>query len=491
MIKKSLLKEKTFIIVVVVSAAILSFATIVLIIASLTGPFHIRKILLEKETNNMANIESQSIMFTFNNPVLFESINLSIDIFPKISFAITLTDSGFIIKFTEVLKYNTNYTIFINKNLTDIYSKQLNQEIKYSFVTMPAQFAYLERNYPTNLDKIVIYNVKENLINETFSAPIILLYDISNEWLIVYSIDSEGKYVLTIKSLNGKKEITLDLPDYQIAKVSISPLQDQFLFVARKTIKQEINGKEMLVADQRDPYNKIYLYSLDNNSYSPIYPTSQLADVIDATYTIDGSGIIFKSNDVLNPGHYLIYPLNSNLDSISLGFFTSIGNFNLSGNKLVFVSFDRLNPYAVNNYIGIFDSNRKETKLTNGENSVGEPEFGNLTNRVYFSSFYNDVEGTRGLFEIKYIIDNRETPLIKINDKSLENPKLSADENYLLAEMFTKDLIKNIFTSNENFILRDFINHKKPGRGELILWDINLNSSILTIENGIDPKWLK
>lgn len=101
------------------------------------------------------------------------------------------------------------------------------------------------------------------------------------------------------------------------------------------------------------------------------------------------------------------------------------------------------------------------------------------------------MEGTRGLFEIKYIIDNKETPLIKINDKSLENPKLSADENYLLAEMFTKDLIKNIFTSNENLILRDFINHKKPGRGELILWDLNLNNSILTIENGIDPKWLK
>lgn len=483
-------KEKKFALITVLLILFLLFAVTILIYKSVFVPLHVISAEILATDKNQANIENVKIKIQFNRPVNGEIINNFIESDPKTNFNVKFEQNALVISLLQNLNYNTKYSFTLSKELKDIYNNELGEDYYFEFNTKGQKFVYLQRNYPNSLDRIILFDLDSRQSFELFSAPLIQDYHATEEWLVVSIVNSKGTNDISIKSLTNNYSSNLKLENIKVSQISISKNNNEFLYVGQKIEEREINGQKFLAPNVSDPYNTLYLYSFNNTQTKIVSPNNTAEDIIDAKFTPDGSSILYRSNNQLNPGHYYLYPLENNLEVISLGFFSVITEFNKTADKLLFLSFDRENPYMAGNFIGILNSSRETQAITDGQKYVGEPIFGSVTNNIYYSINYKTIENSRGLFEIKYYNEG-EKDLLKIDNFSLENPKVSLDEKYLAAEKITETELKNLFNSDNMVIARDFIDHKKPDKGGIVIFNLEKNEIMFEIANGIDLIWLK
>ncbi len=483
-------KEKKFVFYTAVLFLCSAFAVTILVYKSVLIPFHVISTELVETDKTKANIENIKIKVQFNRPVNPENIGEFIESNPKTDFIIKFEQNALVINVTQNLNYNTKYSFILNQELKDIYNEKLEKDFTFEFTTKSQKFVYLQRNYPDSLDRIILFDLNSKQSTELFSAALIQDYHATGEWLVVSTLNSLGTNDISVKSLTGNYYTNLNLESIKISQLSISLSNNEFLYVGQQVERREVNGQKFLAPKITDPYNTLYLYNFKDQQAKIISPNESAEDIIDAKFSPDGSSILYRSNNQLNPGHYYLYPLENNLEVISLGFFSVITEFNKTADKVLFLSFDRENPYTGGNFIGVLNSSRETRAITDGKQYVGEPIFGNITNNIYYSENYKAIENSRGLFEIKYYNES-ERNLLKIENFSLENPKVSSDEKYMAVEKISETELKNLFNADNMAIARDFIDHKKPGRGSLVIFNLEKNEIMFEIPNGIDLIWLK
>ncbi|MCS7317784.1 MAG: hypothetical protein NZZ41_05705, partial [Candidatus Dojkabacteria bacterium] len=296
--------------------------------------------------------------------------------------------------------------------------------------------------------------------------------------------------------------IDLNKQSLKIKKIDINRKRNIFLFIMQKQKEIINNNKSIQIPDPDDPYSSVYFYDIDTQVLHKPNLFNKPVDILDAKFSKNGNFLLLKINDNTNPGYYYIINTEkileknrySNLDNIQpLNSFLSLNDFNTTERKIIGINFDRTSTSpTTGSILQTIDENLNIENITDGKKLIIDVIYANNTNDVIASEQYKEVEFTQGLFEIIKISENgKKTTMLNIDGFSLENPRISNDDIILAIEKYSVDQIQqSIFDELGSFLKRDYIFHFKPGNGNIILYNLQNNTIITEIVNGIDPEFI-
>jgi WD40 repeat protein len=459
-----------------VTFAVLALAVLTLGFLNTQLRAHVRSVDIVG-SQNQAAIAGQKITLHFNQPMDKNSVIAALQVNP----ATTKFDVGWgvntlLISFRGSLESNTKYTLTIGDSAQDIYGTKLAGQFKYEFMTKVPSFIYAERNYlatqhADNIIRSSINGDKETL----FSADDIDLFAANGKYLAVSINNPAGDSSLKLVNLSTKKVTDITLSNRRISKLVFSPTQDQFIYVA-----QEVSISDG-VAIPTTP-NMIYLYGIDTQETKNLDPQNTAQDVADLVFAPDGNSVLFRGDD----GTYYLFDINNPDNLVMIGKHFATGGFNPNSDRIAFVDYDPLGTGADYPYINVLNTNRENISVTKGENFVVDPQFFHNSNQMVISEKYQDLEGTKGMFKVVVLGDDGK-PLLDFNQDnySLELPKVSTDDRYVLVERYGQEELTNY----QN--MRSFVFQTKPYSATLVLYDLQQKKFLDQTWNGVDAVWEK
>ncbi len=468
--------------IILIVISVLTLLAVVLLFLNTFSKPHIRYIDVDGGKDNAEFLDNK-IKVYFNTPIERTENNKPIDfkkyinLDPVIDYSLTWNGNTLYIISKDTLAEDTSYTVKIAGGYKDIYGNIVDHSFDYSFKTKPLKLTYLEKNYPKAKDRIISRNVKNNNFEVLFEDNNIKQYTVNEDFVVVITTAEDKTDNLKTFDLRSRAKRDLGLTKASISKIDLSHSVDSFLF-----IYQEVEPKGQLLQPLSN--NSIRIYDLNAQTVVDYNPSGTAADVMDANFSPDGRSILYRSGE----SFYYLAPLDLSSDPISIGRFTGTGGFNKDGTKIVFTNYDPLQTYSSFPFIVIFNSDRKTTQITKGTTYIVDPVFANKSDSVIFGDRYQDLLGAQGVFNIsKGISDNSSdytfSEVFNQKDESVELPKPSWDDRYIVAEKYDKNALLDY--QNQ----RSFINQRKPNKANLVIYDTKEDKVIAEIPNAIDAEW--
>lgn len=445
-------------------------AAVLAVLVDNTAP-HVTGIAINRsKLDQEVSVQKPSIDIYFSHPMDRKSVEDAVKVIPESVYTLNWGMNNLQINFTENLDLDTNYQVSISKDAKDTYGKQPTTDFKYSFQTESPKFTYLERNgLQQQPDKVLTYDLKSASSKELYSELGIEYFARNDNYLVVSTLSAAKVSVLKLKNLaqNTVSEINIGVGQFRVTRLAFSPRYDQFAFVAQEVIER--NG---VAIPQASSY--IYLYDIPSRQIKKFIPPN----ILDVMFSPDGGSLLFRGDEAI---YYLIDIQTDELIELERHF--ASGGFSREVNRIVFVDYDPVSGRLYPN-INIYNTNREVTSVTNGEQFVVDPEFFHRTEQVIFSEKSQDLDGTKGIFSV--IISDLEQKRSKVITKeglSLELPKLSQDDRYVLVENYTPEELKNY----QN--MRNYVFQTKPYSGGLSVYDLNADKFLDIDLRGVDAVW--
>lgn len=441
-------------------------------------------------------IRDQQLKIYFNRPFRINNNEKMIKIYPETEFVTKTSASILKIEFIQNLDYNTQYRIEFLENLVDIFDNKLSRNKEIYFKTKNPEILYIERNYPNQKDKIIKLDLSNFTTKKILTDKLIKQISANKKYVSYINVlNSEYEdicYINFIESNPDSEKKCLNLEKFLIKKIQVHPNENKIFFIGQK--QQEIDnysGNRIKIPDLNNPHNNLYIYDINTNDLTKKLILDYNTDILDLKISKSGKYMLVKLNDVNNPGYYYLINTNDLTKIQPLNSFLSLQDFNFLENQIIGVNFNRLNTYdSTGNLVQTIDQDLQITDVINNENLIFDVIYKNKTPKIIFSQKYQENESFIGLFEIKIfdLTTKEDSSLLKEEGFSLENPKISSDDNFLVVEKFTNEQIeKNTFDISEFKIKRDFVFHFKPGRGNILIYSLKENKLIKEITNSINP----
>lgn len=456
---------------IITTLGLLGVVAIGLAFFALSATPHVSSVLLPGGSSDSVSPIKPDLQLKFNLPMDKDSVARAIQISPESEYSLSWQSNTLNIQFTKNLLSGTSYTLSITTEARDIYGKQFAEEFKFEFMTRRPSFSYIERNGRGNKrDRVLSYDMLSGKNEELFVGGDIDMFARTQNFLLVSAIDNTKASTLVLKNLETSQTAAIKPVEgtFYISKLVGSPVSDMFgVVVQPSTLKSGI----LIYSGDAE----FYVYDPVQNTFT----REALQNPLDAQFLPDASGVMYRGNE----GIYFIYDLATK-KNIDIGRHFAAGGFSQDGTKIAFVDFNPqpLQPLYPN--INIYNRNREVTEFTDGAEFAIDPEFFHSEDQMVYARKFEEVQGARGLFELQIDGLNR-NPLLTIRqaDFSLELPRLSPDDRYILAERYTRELILDY----EN--MRNFIFQTKPYTAELVIFDLQEGKWTDLVLPGVNAVW--
>ncbi|MFS8130548.1 MAG: Ig-like domain-containing protein [Candidatus Dojkabacteria bacterium] len=460
----------------------LTLVTALLLLLNTLSRPHIRYIDVDGGTNTAEFLDSK-IKIYFSTPIERSEGNKPVDfkkyisIEPAIDYNLTWGGNTLYIIPKDTLVEDTSYKIKVAQGFKDVYGNAVEKSFEYSFKTKPLEITYLEKNYPKSKDRIISRNVKNASFEVLFEDDNIKQYSVNKDFVVIITTRQDKTDNIKTFDLRTRAKRDLGLTKASIPIMDLSHAVDSFLF-----IYQEVEPKGQLLQPLSN--STIKIYDLNSQTVSDFNPGGTAKDVMDANFSPDGRSILYRSAE----SFYYLAPLDLSSDPIAIGRFIGTGGFNKDGTKIVFTNYDPLQTYSSFPFIVVFTSDRKTVQITDGSTYIVDPVFASKSDNIIFGNRYQDLLGAQGIFNTSEgVTDSTSNYTFKKifdqTDESLELPKPSWDDRYIVAERYNKNALLDY--QNQ----RSFVNQRKPYKADLVIYDTVDGKIITEIPNAIDAEW--
>ena len=433
---------------------------------------HVNDIQIQGE-KTAADFSNQKLRFDFNRPIKKTDVTNLATAKPSSKFQAIWSGNSLFIIFNETLSTSTNYKVELNKdNIEDIYGVKPEANIVYEFQTKKQRLAYIERVNGQN-DKIVIADVDFSNKETLYETPKIKFFGINSDYLVVVTEPSKASDIVVVNR-KTQEGYSLGFKNVLIESFDLSPTKNEFTYT-----KQDIEILNNYYVPKSS--TSVQIYNLDNKEDKTFNPQNSATNVIEVKYSKDGNSLLYKSAD----SFFNLSEIDNSDNVISIGRYMAKGNFNFDSSKIIFLNYDPLLTYLKYQFIVTFDSSRNIKQLTDGTKSVLDPLYLNKSDKILYSELYKDLEGTKGIFNVSLIDeDGNKTVIVKDENNSLELPKPSPDDRYIVMEKYNQTELED-YTSSRNFGFQN-----KPYTGSLIVYDSKDGTIIDKSIRGISAYWL-
>lgn len=456
--------------------ALILFAGI-LVVLNLRSVPHVRNVqVTHLDQQGLVGAKDVSVRVSFSRPMQRQTLQDAVTVEPLAEFDLNWSGDNMQIKFRRNLALDTEYKVSIASSAQDIFGKQMSEDYNFSFRTYQPQFLYLKRDPLTrSSNQIMQYNLATKSEEELIRAEDIKFFGYSNNKLSFITTNEDGSDAFQVWDRETRQisQIPLITTKFQVLRMSQSPVSADVVLLL-----QEVDTEQVVPVPQGSSFLKlINLETAQTRDF-------KLENVLDVNYAPDGSAILIRDASSI---YYIVSVNGENV--IDLGTHYATGGFNTDLNKVVFIDYDPFNVQTFYPNINIYDQQREAYNLTLGDKFVVDPHFLNNSDNLLISEQYAELEGTRGLFQVAYIsgdaddmgkhISSQSTPGL-----SLENPKPSPDDRYVLLERFNAEQLRDYSD------MRNFVFQTKPFTGDLVVWDLQQNLLTDLQLSGVDIIWL-
>lgn len=426
------------------------------------------KVIEIQGSQSEAEVVNQQIVIKTNRQVDLATLQQHIFVTPDANFSSAFFENTLVVTFNEPLESSTNYELRIDNQVKDIYGKSF-EEFTYEFFTKDEQLGFLSE------DEKTLYKVGVDLLEpqELFS---------SSEKITGYY--SNGEEYVVITELIGRSTI-----HYKFNNETGSILTDKQINAVTSTVNLDniyisaVNTKEFLSLYAPDGAHQLYELDKDSKELVEVdtfFDNTLLADIIYIQMLPDGSGIQVKGGE----SYFYLVDTKTFTETIELGKFLDIADFDNYKQEYLAVE----SPFGATvtdfPYLTIVDSDTQKNAVTAGDVYVIDPSF--IEDSIILSRRYQEIEGIKGLFELVELDRETEeyTPILQLKDRSIELADVSPDERYVAFEVYTQEDMQDI----EN--IRSLGFQSKPGKAEIMIYDLISEELIQNEIRGIDLKWL-
>lgn len=440
---------------------------------SLRGP-HVRNIELEGQQMRAEYVD-QRLRIQFSRPIQRENVSELIKIEPDAEYSISFIRNDLQLIFSENLNSNQEYKLTVSKDLKDIYNESLIDDYTFTFKTKEQKFAFIKKADPeetNSKDKVIESSIDLKSQITLFESDQIKYFVRYSNLLAVVEINPDRTQNLVLLE-NG--DIKKDFKFQNKNIISIDLVAPNHLLY----ILQSVEARDNFLIPQNRA--EIFIYDIQKEEGRVFNPKNTGVDAIYAKFSPDGSSAIYKTSD----SFFYLSEISEESDPIAIGRFQTTGGFNPKLNKIIFTEFDPLQNYSSFPFISIFSSDREISNVTDGTIYILDPTFFKKTDDIIYAERHKELEGTAGIFKIVSIIDDEKIDILEDKQYSLEIPKVSFDDRYLLIEKYSQfDLLDY---KNQ----RDFFNYRKPLYADLVIYDMVAKKVVGVMENSIEGEWLK
>lgn len=456
--------------VTILSLALVSFLITIFIVLDQNVKVHVRFNELEGEVANAKTV-NQRLKFFFSGPVNKKNEQLFVAVEPAATYTTSWSNNTLFVIFKENLANATEYSVTV-EGLKDVYGNDV-ASYTSTFTTQAAYFAYLEKSLDDGLNRIIMSDPLLESKKVLFEASMIKSYAIRNDFLAVVVSDGLTDNLL-LKNLKNDEVKNFGKHNVLIDRVALSPTMEQLAY-----LEQSVNPQEDYVIPQSDSLIKLYdIASGETYDYNPKETAMQ---TVDFSYTSDGQALLYRSSDA----YYFLAPWLSQEDVVQLGRYLDDGGFNRDGSKLIFVAFDFTSNELKAQQLFEYDSERKATALTDGSIPVIDPMYFYNSDKLIFAERYEELDRTPGLYKIVSLgTDGQKVQLVFEEGVSLELPRLSYDDRYVVLEQYTSSELL-LFDNRRQFGFQT-----KPPFAELVVFDLQTQKLVTNRVHGIDAQWI-
>lgn len=430
----------------------------------------ITSVQLNSTQNGQAKLVNQQIKIEFSSQLNSQSLNDYINFEPKLDFVTYLQGRQLIIKPELNLLSDQDYRLSIANGLQDKYGHQLSQTYFYDFHTVANKFTFLRK---ANEDKIIQADLNGEQVVLYKQKNISFFTRNSNYLAVIYDKSIKYSSIAIVNLLNGDVS-NIDLDKYRITSASMAPDLNQLVYTAYLT---KIDDGVVLA----DALPQVFLYDIDHKAQTNIELKDLIVSADEVRFAKDNRSITFRDSF---SSEYYISDINSQTKSIPVGSFLQNGGLNKDVDALVLTNFAREKTFAAKTYLVLFDSNRDLKVLTSDNQDSVDPSFFQTQDSIVYSKKYQELEGSRGLFQINQVdFQKNSQPILKIPGSSLELPKLSADDRFLLVEVYKPQELTNYLAQ------RTMGFQTKPLKANLLVYDLLQKKVVLKDLPGFDGVW--
>lgn len=459
-------QEKLFWII----TAVLTVSVILLALLNLNATFALRDFNVSGGDRFRAEIYNQSFSLYFNRPILPEQdLESLISIEPPQQLYFSSIGSELLVQPSINLQANTEYTITLSNELKDVFGTTIGEDLEVEFKTRP-----LDLYYTTNsgdFTSLIRRNIDTDSEDTVVTLQDLVNYSIGRDFVSLINRLTFDEQELVILNTRNNEQIRPLPPEYSVYDFQFIPNQPLAYFTARTATEDPEYG---LIYSTR----KLYLLNLDDFSFEAVLIPELIEDLEELIISPDGQALIFRDT---SESIYYLMDVTDSLNPVSLGKYVAASGFNFNSQQLMFTGAD------------FVDSSGEPYTLTvNAERAVDgvqpdtianiDPDWANTTNAIVLAKRYSELENTKGLFQLELVVDKQVVRSIRVENESLELPRVSPDDSYIVAEKYTQENLQNL----EN--LRSIGYQAKPGFGKLVIIDA-VTWQILTEIDGLNASW--
>lgn len=459
-------EEKLFLAITVILVALV----VVLALLNLNTGFKLRNFDVLQGNKESADIYKQTFSLYFNRPILAgQNLDSLITIEPPQKLYFSSIGSELLIQPSLNLQSNTDYKIKIDSEFKDIFNSNIGNTLELSFKTRPLDLYYTTRN--GDVTSLIKRNIANNSEETIVSLQDLVKFSIGQDFVSLINRLNFDEQELVILKTDNQEQVRPLPPEYSVYDFQFVPNQPFAYFTARTATQDAEYGT---IYSTR----KLYLLNLQDFSFEQVSIPEQIEDLEELIISPDGQALMYR--DTAESIYYLM-DVTDPQSPVSLGRFVSASGFNFNSKLLMFTTADFLNSSGEAHTVTI-DSERAVEVVQPDTVANIDAEWANTTNAIVLAKKYAELENTKGLFQLELIIDNQIARSIRVDNESLELPKVSPDDSYIVAEKYTQDNLQNL----EN--IRSIGYQAKPGFGKLVVIDA-VTWQILTEIDGLNASW--
>jgi hypothetical protein len=406
--------------------------TLMLIVLNALVQFSVRGIDVVVNSAQQVEIQNQRIRIKFNRPLPKQDFAQFIEITPKLDVTYANLAEELVIVPQQALASNTKYQIKIKPGLLNVYNETLKTEFVHEFTTRSLNLYYLQK-HADGTDKIGRYSLATNQSQDIYQADDILTYEVRHNELITIEQQTFERRLAKLTRLENNFTQEITPANLSVYAVQFSPVLNEAYFLAKDLDAKDEFGQSI-------GGRFAHVFDLEKRSWKQLEISADIGDIDELVIADDGKTLLVKDTA---SGVYYLVDLTDTTNTVPLGKFIGNGGFNYQGREIMFNAINILDE-DTNPYVVVVNSEKQERALSSKLLFTIDAYFANLSNAYVWAERYQEIENTRGLFNIQ--VFNAKGELQKVINRpgfSLELPQFSPDDRYLSIEAFTLDQVVN------------------------------------------------
>lgn len=451
------------------------FITITLLLILLSIVFSILNTVLAHNTivsinqvgrRDSVETKGQNFIIQFRRPMGSQNVDELIKFTPEVKYSSQWNGRTLLLRVENDLSPNLEYTLTVNKSITDRYGDTLREDYLYKFKTKSTYFYYLKENQI----------IKRDITSESEE----IIYSDPDQSILDFYIN--GSYLVLIKGEPNHKKAQL---------INLTTLEKKYIFDQEKHIVQIIfrPGEEQIWALVQDLFKsgnvtvpignmQIYNYRIEGSDTRKVNLNSELISIDHFLFSPDGSELLVHES--FTDRFSIVNIEDPNIWS-PLGKYITSAGYNSSGDSLLFVNVNWAN-FQDPSWVELRNSSG-EIVLSDKTVSSIDPFF--IDKYVGFSTSRDKLTNERSIYGVTLVdysnFENENSTRLNIifDGYSLEYGNPSPDGRYVLFLGYRVEELQDLFAFEDraNSI-------PAPPSATIFIYDIEsgdiLNSGITT-----------